>query len=126
MRTHELAQALTTIARILRGTRNQELEEFGASLRKNKQLSSGQVEIGLSQLVALSRVDKQRWISIIKGYDFPIEVRPRDASRDILGKLLRYLESNPEARRRLQRGALNTPNQASPELLRALSYLLKD
>lgn len=58
------------------------------------------------------------------GHGFPIDVRPRDASRDIIGKLLKFLEENPDARNRLNHAAQKGRSETSPELARALQLLL--
>ena len=127
MKTHELARALTLLSRILKSGPNVDLKELDLSSHESiKKSGNADIELGLSTLVSLSRVDKQQWLSIIDDYGFPIEVRKRDASRDILGKLLRYLEKTPEARKRLADGAKEKSTQASPELLRALEVLIKD
>jgi hypothetical protein len=81
--------------------------------------------LSLSTLVELSRVDKRQWLALIDELGFPIEIRPRDASRDIIGKLLTYLESNESARERLKTKAASKGAQASPELMKALNSLLK-
>lgn len=128
MKTHELARALDSLAKILRSGPDVELSQLQheTGWGKNKPLRSDEIRIGLSHLVALSRVDKQQWNNLIEEYGFPIELRPRDASRDVLGKLLRYLEKNPEARNRLARSTTTPESKASPELMRALSTLLKE
>jgi len=82
--------------------------------------------VSLSTLVDLARIDKQQWLSFIEENHFPIEFRQRDAARDILGKLLAYLEENPDAREKLKAIATKKSGQASPELMKALAYLLKD
>jgi len=83
-----------------------------------------EIKIGLSHLVALSRIDKQEWINLVRENHFSIDLRPRDSSRDVLGKLLKYLENNAEARQKLRQV---TPwNRSSPELLKALGTLLKE
>jgi anion-transporting ArsA/GET3 family ATPase len=93
---------------------------------QQKELQPKEIKIGLSHLVALSRVDKGQWKALIEEYSFPITIRPRDASRDILGKLLKYLEQNAEAREKLSQSTASSPRKASPELLKALASLMKD
>jgi hypothetical protein len=72
------------------------------------------------------RLDKQQWLNFAREYHLPIETRPRDAARDILGKVLAYLESNPEARKELKEKATKRVSETSPELMRAFAFLLKD
>lgn len=128
MQTHELARALESLAKFLRSGPNVAVTQLAnaAGWTLKDDLRSDEIKIGLSHLVALSRVDKRQWIALIEEHNFPIPVRNRDASRDILGKLLRYLEKNPEARQRLSRSSSISSSEASPELMKALSSLLKD
>lgn len=127
MKTHDIAKALAEMARLLRTGPNIDIEDL-QSLSFAPRLAPNETEIpvALSTLVSLSRVDKQQWMALIKDLRFPVEVRPRDASRDILGKLLRYLEVNAEARKKLSESAKRKAPSASPELMSALASLLKD
>src|SRR5579872_622633 len=126
MTTHELARALGSLAAALRKAPDQTLDELSLNLGFGLRHvpDAKDIPVALSTLVALSDIDKNQWLNFIKEYDFPIETRPRDASRDILGKLLNYLERNPEARRRLAVSSQKDRSQTSPELLRALKTLL--
>jgi|LNAP01.1.fsa_nt_gb hypothetical protein len=131
MYTHELADALKKLANALKNAPNIDIGDlskllnpidYGPSNRsrgKNEDLP-----IALSALVSLSRVDKTEWIKLISDLGLSVDIRSRDASRDIMGKVLRILETEPEARERLQRRVSNREAQGSPELARALSSLL--
>lgn len=132
MKAHELASALRTLADLLKSGPNIEVNElsvpepfpgrantFAASPKRNEDLP-----LALSALLSLSSFDKSEWSNLVKDLDLPIEIRPRDASRDILGKVLRVLEQEPEARARLSKKVKNKEAKASPELARALSSLL--
>lgn len=126
MNTHEFARSLNILARALRAGPKLELDRLNELIgyKSGTKLGSDEIRIGLDHLVALSRVDKKKWVELISEYNFPIKIRPRDASRDILGKLLRYLEKTPEARKLLRR---STPSdKASPELMKALASLLRE
>jgi hypothetical protein len=125
MKTHELAKALHTLALLLEKSSNIPIEEATIAA-VSSQLNSGQMAVSLSTLVELSRVDKQQWLAFIKDLGFSIDIRPRDASRDILGKLLNHLESNQIARERLKTKAASKGSDASPELMKALASLLKE
>lgn len=125
MKTHELAKALRELSQLLRRSPNADLADLQITPRHASGAKPEGAELGLSALVSLSMIDKRQWLGLIQEYGFPIEVRPRDASRDILGKLLRYLERNSLARERLRRGAQRKASQASPELMRALDFLLR-
>jgi hypothetical protein len=125
MKSHELAQALTTLARMLKSGPNIEISQlrfkdmFGGH-------SSQELALNLSTLVSLSSVDKSKWLDLIREHNFPIEVRPRDGARDIFGKLCSYLEANPQAQERLKQSATRSTSRSSPELMKALATLLKD
>lgn len=125
MKTHEIAKALRTLATLLEQSSNVPVEEAAITTSSSK-LNSSQMAVSLSTLVELSRVDKRQWLAFINDLGFPIEIRPRDASRDILGKLLNYLETNQTAREKLKTKAASKGSEASPELMKALSSLLKD
>lgn len=124
MKTHEFAEALNILSNLLRNMPDQDIENLKFNSRRSK-LDPASIPMALSTLVALARFDKAQWLRIIRQYDFPIDIRPRDASRDILGKLLNYLEQNPEARTRLSIDAQKTRSDTSPELMTALQLLLK-
>lgn len=127
MKTHDLAKVLSQLVKLLRDGPNVELEHLGDILARSLGGDiSGRIAVNLSTLVELSRIDRKQWRAIISEHGFPIEIRQRDASRDILGKLLRYLEENPSARERLRASVAKRAGQASPELMRALDVLLRN
>lgn len=123
MKTHDVAKILSTLATALRSAPNQTLEEL-ASTPSKKKPDAESIPIALSTLIALSDFDKGQWLNLIQEYGLPIEVRPRDASRDILGKILKHLEQNPDARKKLVQSTNKDRSETSPELLRALQFLL--
>lgn len=132
MYTHELAEALRKLASLLKSGPNVQLGDLSdlistmARDRPSPPRSArpGDLPIALSALLSLSRVDKNEWLSLIQDLNLDIDIRPRDASRDIMGKVLKTLEVNPDARRRLEIRVHNKDVRASPELARALSSLL--
>src|SRR5260370_21081294 len=125
MKTHELAKSLRVLESLLEKSSDMPIEEATVKAISSN-LNSSQMAVSLTTLVELSRVDKRQWVEFIDDLGFPIEVRPRDASRDILGKLLNYLETNQTAREKLKTKAASKGVAASPELMKALSSLLKD
>lgn len=126
MMTHDLARALSALAKVLREAPNSDIKEIEQVFGQPRLIqNTSSIAVNLSTLVELSRVDRRQWMSLITEYGFPISMRPRDASRDILGKLLRYLEENPAARQKLKAGVIGR-GQASPELMKALAVLLKE
>ncbi len=126
MKSHDLAQALTVLARMLKSAPNVDLSQLRLRDTFGGPHSSQELALNLSTLVSLSSVDKSKWMDIIREHRFPIEIRPRDGSRDIFGKLCAYLEANPLAQEQLKASATRSTNKSSPELMRALSTLLKD
>jgi hypothetical protein len=125
MKTHDLARALTTLAAVLRRGPNVELGDWTLPVGPRLQSDSASVPVALSTLVALSRFDRNQWSALIKEFDLPVRIDPKNSSRDIVGKILRYLESSAEARNRLVHQASKNRAETSPELLRALESLLR-
>jgi hypothetical protein len=126
MKTHDLAKQLSTLSRVLRQLPNMQLEDLGyVSVPSRRSVDQSSIPVALSTLVALNDIDKRQWIAFIQENNFPIEIRARDASRDILGKLLKFLEQNPEARGRLTSAAQRERTSTAPEIRRALDVLLK-
>jgi hypothetical protein len=84
------------------------------------------IAVNVTTLLELSRMGKGQWQSFIEEHKIPLGIRTQDASRDVLGKLLRFLENHPEFRESIRRQAATRNTSASPELTRALSWLLPD
>ena len=126
MKSHDLAQALNTLVRMLKSGPNVELAQLRLRDMFGGPHSSQELALNLSTLVSLSSVDKSKWLELIQDHGFPIEVRLRDGSRDVLGKLFAYLEANPTAQEQLKATATRSTSKSSPELMKALSTLLKD
>jgi hypothetical protein len=125
MKSHELARALSQLAQLLRKLPSVDLDDLVVNARNAPPPDPETVPVALSTLVSLSRFDRNQWLQLIKEYNFPVEIRARDASRDILGKILKHLEESPEARNRLVTRATKSKPESSPELLRALETLLR-
>jgi hypothetical protein len=133
MRAHEFASYLTKLAKILKEGPNFDFDEmhevgsfyrYGAQQKSSKKEQSENLPIALNALLSLSSIDKNEWAKLIFDLGLPIEIRSRDASRDLLGKVLKLLGQDPEARDRLTRKVKHSGDRASPELMRALSSLL--
>jgi hypothetical protein len=126
MKAHQLGRALIELGEMLLNAPNVETSALRLSTRDGSAHSdSDELAVGLTALVALSRVDKQKWIELIRQFGFPLEVRRTESTRDVVGRLLRYLEQNPDARARLQKQGMAS-GRASPELMRALTVLLNE
>jgi hypothetical protein len=135
MNTHELADALKVLAAMLKRGQNVEVGELdmhlakreGSASRLSKQSSKrDDLPVALSALLSLSRIDKREWISLITELGLEVPIGPRDSSRDVVGKVLRHLETVPEARAALMKRVHSKEAKASPELVRALSSLLNN
>ncbi len=124
MKTHEFAKALSQMARILRSGPNQPMEEMEAVFSPPTSKKNAEIAVSLTMLASLSTFGKKEWEGVIKEYNLPIEIRPRDAARDVLGKLLRYLEENSDERERVSREA--NRGRTSSELNSALKFLLSN
>lgn len=123
MKTHELAKLLQQLSTLLLAAQNIDLRDAKV-VQTSEEEAKDKLAVSLSTLVELSRIDRSQWIALIEDNGFPIQIRPRDASRDILGKLLSYLEQNEEARKKLRNRVVRKSNDASPDLMRALASLL--
>lgn len=126
MKTNEAAKVLSAVAAALRSSSLETVEEI-ADVQPRQRVDAQSVDVprALSMLVALSSFDKSQWLQVVAEYGFPIQFRPRDASRDIMGKILNYLEENPDARDKLARSGNRGRSKTSPELAQALEFLLK-
>ena len=125
MKTHELAKALTALAKILRSLPNQEMSDFGDAVASTKEPVSSDLGISLSTLAVFSTYGKSDWQTVIVDFELPIEIRPRDAARDVMGKILTYLAENNQERDRIAKKARSMP-ESSSELSNALSFLLQN
>lgn len=125
MKTHELAKALNALAKMLRSLPNQEIEDFAEIVEASKSTPPSDVGISLSTLAAFSNYSKRDWQGVIDDFEFPIQIRARDAGRDVMGKILSYLAENKNERDRVARksGTINSP---SSELSSALNFLLNN
>jgi len=86
-----ILKALAEVAGVLQRGPNAELEHlFGVK-------KGGDVAASLKSLVALSKYDKKRWLTLIDEFGLPIELNIKASSRDIVGKVLAYLDAHPEA-----------------------------
>lgn len=130
MKSHDFAKQLTMMAKILKNGPNIELHELDMQDFKYKsnyyspKVEQNDIPKALCMLVGLNDVSKSQWITFIHDYDLPIDIRPRDATRDIIGKLLNHLSQNREARERLSGKKNKKVSSSSSDLADALSILL--
>jgi len=133
MNTHDLARQLRDMASLLEksppvdigGQVGQPVVSLGPppDVAKGKQRKAETSSLKL--LIELSNYSKKEWLDLTRSLGLDVDVRPRDASRDIMGKVLNALEDHPDAIKRLQRSVRNRESHGSPELANALSFLLK-
>jgi hypothetical protein len=137
MRAYEFSNYLTKLAKLLKEGPDFDLDElqFQSAFRRNVQRhllpneghpNRDDLPVALSALLSLSSIDKREWAMLIGDLGLPIEIRARDASRDLLGKVLNLLEKDPHSRNALMKRVKSRQSRASPELVRALSSLLGD
>jgi len=125
MKTHDVAKSLNMLAKLLKAAPNQELEDIKSIAAPSSKQDSARIVVSLSMLAQLSTYGKSEWAAVIEEYKLPISIRPRDAARDVLGKLLTYLEENATERERVTREAQQN-TKSSSELNSALKFLLRN
>lgn len=131
MRTHELAEALRRLASLLKKGPDIDLDELSSlsflhssTLQGKVTGKKNSVAASLNALLSISEFEKPDLLELARDLGLKVDVRPRDATRDILGKVLKALEQQPEARLKLQKKASEKETSGSPELAKALSALL--
>jgi hypothetical protein len=124
MKAHQVARALRILAEILETAPNEELTTDLSVNHSRMTVDNSTLAVSLSTLANLARIDKRQWLTFVTENNFPLHFRERDASRDILGKVLAYLEKNPDAQERLKQSFRRRATQTSPELMRAFAFLL--
>lgn len=125
MKTHDLAKALTQLGKLLRTLPNQDLDDLGSTIAKYASGSTANVGISLSALASLSKFSKSDWEKIARDFELPVDLRPRDAARDVMGKILTYLAENDAERRRVEMKSRVATDEPS-ELSNALRFLLSN
>ncbi|MCI1050577.1 hypothetical protein [Stenotrophomonas maltophilia] len=123
MKTHDMASALTEMAKALKAMPNVELSSALQPGGLQGGDKTAEIAVSLATLASLSSYGKNEWVSVIVEYDLPIIIRPRDAARDVLGKLLAYLEENKSAREKLTED-VQRRSKSSNEVSNALRFLL--
>jgi hypothetical protein len=131
MKAHELSKALLALSKILKSGPDIDVEDWSilskstSPSNKSSNLKESDIPSALYTLVKLNDVSKTQWLSLISEYDIDVEIRPRDANRDIVGKILNYLAANPIARENLLKTGSRKNVTESTELANALNLLLK-
>lgn len=124
MKTHKAAELLNQLARILKEAPNEEIETLRIGTTMGRELSKDEIALNVSSLLALSKIKKNTWKDFIDDNKWPIEVKDRDSSRNLIGKIFQHLENHPDALKDFQRKTRERSGRASMELMNALSSLL--
>jgi hypothetical protein len=124
MKTHDAAKAFTQMGKLLRSLPNQDMDEFASGAGYRQSSPPSNVGISLSALAAFSKYGRLDWEKVVRDFELPIELRPRDGARDIMGKILTYLVEHDDERERVAKksSSSNSPS----ELSNALKYLLSN
>jgi len=132
MKTHDLAETLKMFAMMLKRGPNIDVKDLAFIDRfstetpaSRKRSKKDDLPVALSALLSLSRIDKREWVELISDLGLSLDINPRDSSRDVVGKVLRLLEKDSHARELLATRVQSKQAQASPELMNALSSLLR-
>ncbi|NOD45900.1 hypothetical protein GS624_01095 [Ruegeria sp. HKCCD5849] len=137
MKTHELAKALTQLSRVLKAGPNIEFEELTnlstylsakkpprSVPKKAVEASTTEQGAGLALLAQMANYKKQDLIALADVLEIPLEIRPADAVRDVLGKILKYINENPEVKERLSQTDSRQIPESTSSLAQALSILM--
>lgn len=96
----------------------------GGKQKKQKTMSDEEIKVNIGTLIKLGSLDKNEWINFAKINSIKIDTRTKDSSRDILNKILRYLDNNPSVKEKIEKDAEASTTVHSPELTKALKILL--
>lgn len=127
--THEVADILSALVRVLRQLPDMPLKDLGRyeSFEPTKRsYSRSERASALLSLVAFSKFTKREWADLINELDMPIYVSPSYSARDLMGKICNVLEEDPSLRRRLMSMARSGSSGVSEQLLKTLSALVGD
>ncbi|MFN3149504.1 hypothetical protein [Bremerella sp.] len=139
MKTHDIAKMLNNLAKLLRAGPNVEIDNLtnfplpNAGTVKPPNVSPNSTRdvaadgvAALSILAELSKIDKREWIKLIDDLDLPIAYRDRDATRDIIGKLMTQIDRDPAIRRRIRNYVVHKDESVSGDLLNVFRVLLNE
>ena len=125
MKIHELASALKKLANILESQENVELDQLNMRSQKKEKLNNKEIAVNVHTLAALSTLKRSEWIQFIYDSNIDLKINRRDSTRDIVGKLMKHLQDNPNAIKGIKNKAVTKDKQQS-DLIQALDLLLKD
>lgn len=132
MKAHDVAKALTHIARVLRAGPNVELGEIGnlethatTNRAPSKKEGTGEKGAALAVLAELSQFKKNELIELIEALGLNVEVKTTDSVRDLLGRTLKHIADNPSVKQNLASANRSQGQSSSSTLSRALAILLE-
>lgn len=132
MKSHELAKSLVHLSRVLKAGPNVEVSSIGnldmlVVSERSKPVSAGigNRAAALALLATMSKYNKKEWVSVVRELELPIEIKLTDSVRDLVGRILKYIAESSDAQEKILRKAGQAGSEASPELMRALTILLK-
>ena len=127
MTTLELAGFLEELAKVLRRVPETSLgpgdRPFAASGVARPRMPNNP-DIERLSFARMSKYTKRELFKLIEQNQIPVSVGAKDSAESVLKRLQRYLQENTHSKRRIRNQVAH--GQTSPELTRALSYLLKD
>ena len=122
MKTHELADSLITLAQVLKAGPNLVLPNWCAPpLSNNPEMDPSTAARNLSTLAALSQVTKEEWKELLAEWGLPVEVKASYSIRDLVGNVLKYLEENPDAVRKMHKGTARKNKKLASQLVEPLT-----
>jgi hypothetical protein len=125
LKSHDVAKALAELTQILKASPNSEIGKLQLTEPVKNKMGSSQIAVSLDILISLATIDKSEWLNFASEMSLPMEFRPRDGSRDILGKIFRYLEENQEAREKIKAKVRQKSSiEGSDSVIKALSLLI--
>ena len=100
MKTSELAKGMKDLTAYLETLNDIDVKDL--KKQTAKKFETRDVAVNLYTLLQLSKIKKSEWLDLIKEFNFNIKLDYKASSRDIIGKILTYLEKNPEAQNTLK------------------------
>lgn len=132
MKAYDLAKALTHLSRVLKAGPNVEVEEIGnlsvhstaarTTRVKDDTRNTSDKATALALLAEMASYNKTELMDLAYQLNIPVQARSADAVRDILGKILKYIQENPDFRNRLVHASPETAEGS--RLAHALAILM--
>jgi hypothetical protein len=93
-------------------------------VRKRSEKTLSERGAGIALLAQMASYEKSDLLLLARELNIPVEVRKADAVRDVLGKILKYINDNPDVKDRLSYTAERGDFGGASTLAKALSILL--